>query len=143
MESKSIFWVLHHALFISLLVFVLWASGLNDAGLKYTKSRSSVSEVFPGCKNLILELTSPDSWICCDQDMHNDLWVCAAAFDSLTRAVSGYWAWILPVLPLMGTFLVDSVVDRLRTLQETRHTTSSSRNRLLLYVAIILVRTVC
>lgn len=137
---KSIFWLGYHALFVSIAVFIIWISSLNSDGLKYSKVRASAPPVpsFSDCNNLLLELHNPNSWLCCDETSHNYLWICSAANDEITRFFSSYWAWVLPLAPLLLTTCVDPIVSRYLPSNFDRK--SQSVNRAILYAAIILVR---
>lgn len=56
-----------------------------------------------------------DSAVCCEGHRGDD-WVCIAAYDDTTAAMSGVLAWILPLLPLLFAALSDLLFesDKLR-----------------------------
>jgi hypothetical protein len=51
-----------------------------------------------------------DSAVCCEGPRKDD-WVCVAAYDDVTSAMSGILAWILPLLPLLLAALSDLLFE--------------------------------
>lgn len=147
MFSKQVFWTIYHTIFLCLFVFIIWISGLNYEGLKYSRVKTTAPQTkgYEECDNLVLELQHPNSWICCDDSSHNGLWICSAINDNVTRFLSGHLAWIIPLAPLLLTIIVDAIVSRYRTPNnESRKQSSLSGGleRFKIYISCILLRSV-
>jgi hypothetical protein len=143
--GRITFNLLNHLLFVFLIVFTLWFSALNDVGLKYSLVKKGTTSNYPnklvsGCRRNIVELTTPDSWLCCDEHKYSDFWVCLAAFDTITRTMSSTLAWILPLTPFALTLLVDILVTKLNKVSPGSQ--SIGINRLLFNVILIVFRSV-
>lgn len=110
--------LLNHACFWSSAIIVLWASGLNENGFKFTqinkKHIAAHNKELPShvasCDRVIVALNQPDSWLCCDSSLHGFTWLCESAYDSYTRIMSSYNAFYLPLLPAAVTMLIDVIM---------------------------------
>lgn len=77
---------------------ILWGSLINLKGLKYTRVSDYYRDndsPFRRCNRLLLDLTTPDSQVCCDG--RRDDWLCRASYDEQARFFTSNWAWIIPL----------------------------------------------
>lgn len=127
------------ALVISVFITVL-AIGLNDLNHKYARASSSVIR---NCKNELFILSVPDSQLCCDRPNNAVDWVCIASNDSLNKLFSSKWAFQIPVLPLVMTVLMELIFSMTSLDASFGSRLVSNSCRLIIYISIILYRTVC
>lgn len=128
---------------------LLFGCAVNSLGQKYSTGRTS------DCRTEVFILSVPNSNICCDLELHlhDKDWVCVAAKDIITKTLSSYWAYVIPLLPWLLNLLLDKY--RHSYFQYSRssfHYGSSSRSfmhfvephlrRLILYTFIFLFRLV-
>jgi hypothetical protein len=71
-------------------------SGLNYLDYKYIRAKS-----MKGCKKQLLNINVVDSFICCEQNLHQHDWICVAAFDSINQVISSILSFFLPFIPLV------------------------------------------
>ena len=122
------------AFFASVLIVVL-GSCLNSLGLKYSRT---THKALGNCRREIFILSVPDSKHCCDSAIHSLDWVCVASFDKVNRILSSTWAFMIPLLPFVMT-ICSSYASECVTQKSSRE---SHSRRLLLYISIILYRSV-
>lgn len=122
-------------LFCVLLIVLVIAVGssLNDKGLKYSKA------VPMHCSEELFILSLPDSNLCCDVDYHYLDWVCVASFDRINTIFSSYFAFFIPLIPLLFTTITEVVIQR----KFDNHIFSASIFRTLLCIALFFFRLVC
>jgi hypothetical protein len=102
--------------FYACVIIILWGSYLNFSGKKFSKAYirkqdgiDVIPKPFQYCKkHLMVELSSPNLYICCDSSRESDL-LCIGAYDTAVKVLSSYWAFYLPYLPLLCTFLMEII----------------------------------
>lgn len=114
---------------------VILGGGLNSLQQKYSRT---THKALTNCRREIFILSVPDSKHCCDSAIHSLDWVCVASFDKVNRILSSTWAFTIPLLPFLMT-ICSSYASEYVTQKSSRE---SHSRRLLLYICIILYRSV-
>lgn len=107
------------SIFCILCALVLWGMLLNEKGIKYSRifprDSSSLPRPFQNClskgssdykPSLLVGLNRPNSFVCCDSSRKDDL-LCISSNDSTIKRLSSSWAWMIPFLPVLFTFLTE------------------------------------
>jgi hypothetical protein len=115
------------AIFI-VLATVLVGSGLNSHGLKYSRSEGTQ------CNRAVLTLNVPDSHHCCDSVIHQNDWVCKAAFDPVNRIAASVYAYLIALVPMMLNSMIRFLYE------EFNSTLARSFSRFKQYILLFFVR---
>ena len=121
--------------FLLSTAMVLLGIGLNDLNLKYSRTSSTALTT---CRREIFILSVPNSKHCCDSVVHSLDWVCVASFDKFNGVFASSWAFLLPLLPFVMTICSSYATEYVTSVSSKE----SHSSRLILYIVIILYRTV-
>ena len=113
------------------IVLVL-GCGLNNLGHKYSRSWQKGNS----CDVEVFILGLPHSQLCCSDFNHEWDWICTAVVDKAGHILSSHWAVLLPLVPLLLTFVTEVAFKC------NRHLFIRSSQRLMIYICIIAYRTV-
>lgn len=127
------------AFVISAFITIL-AIGLNDLNHKYARVSASGPR---NCKSELFILSVPDSQLCCDRPNNAVDWVCIASNDSVNKLFSSKWAFQIPLLPFVMTMVMELIFSTVYRDTSYGSGLVSNSCRLILYISIILYRTVC
>jgi hypothetical protein len=114
-------------------VLLLIGCGLNYHGLKYSISKRNT------CSKSILTLNIEDSHICCENQAYKDSFLCIAAFDKVSRVLSSYWSYLIPLIPFLITTFGELTIHKMNT-GNVQSILSKSFKRFCLYSFIFLAR---
>ena len=92
---------------------IFYGCQLNGNQHKYSKYHS------PDCRRGIFIHEVFDSQVCCEDIYYQTDWACVAAYDRVNKVWSSYLAWIVPLLPIATTILLDYFRGHLH---ESKHT---------------------
>lgn len=135
-------------LVLSVAVFlVLLGGGVNNIQVKYSRFKENT------CLHGLFVKEIKDSQFCCDTHYHDTDLVCRAAFDPVNKALSGFLAWIIPLIPFFCTVAVDAwrgfLTNTTNTSTGNMSSCQSNSNlkavhgrRLMFYLCLFLFRTV-
>lgn len=149
--------VARNIMFLFLLISVIVVfigSTFNYLGYKYLRVVPDTDVRSGACHKRVLISQVEDSVTCCEKDSTKHDWICIAAFDTYNRILTTYYAFSIPLIPLISTIIID-LYFFIR--QSTKHTNGrddddrlvSSPNlsahilRLVLYCFIFVFRTAC
>ena len=59
------------------------------------------------CKHGLLTLDKERSDFCCSEEGQGATWACYSAYEEINRVMTTHWAFVLPLLPLACTTIVD------------------------------------
>lgn len=121
--------LINWVIFVLTAFIILWGSLINFKGLKYSRVNDqyrTTEDQYRTCNHLLLELTTPDSQVCCDGRAED--WVCRASYDEQGRLFTSGWAWIIPMSLPLTTMLCEAL--SLLFQQSVTNSTSNKKSTL-------------
>lgn len=107
MQSTRIARSLLFLLLLIAVIVVLLGSTFNYLGYKYLRVIPDTDIKSGACQKRVLISQVEDSIICCEKDATKHDWICIAAFDSFNRILTTYYAFMIPLIPLLLTTVIE------------------------------------